>query len=189
MPLEAVLRGIDDAFDKHDAQKLRTGGKRQRKINGLAWAAQSVMAAAEAAVDAATGLRVEPTKSERESGFEGEPVARFLESNARTIHPTNEPVAIRLHELATEVRLGATDLEALDRTLTVLEEKLFAELVAKAPEAELVALREQADRELAPYRGKMQAVQIRQVSQQFLQKRLLEARGLPRLSLFYMRHE
>jgi hypothetical protein len=32
-------------------------------------------------------------------------------------------------------------------------------------------------------------VQIRQVQQQFLQKRLLEARGLPRLSLFYMRHE
>ncbi len=188
VPLEAVLRGIDDAFDKHDAQKLRTGTKRQRKINGLAWAAQSVMAAAEAAVDAATGLRVEPVKSERESGFEGEPVALFLESNANVIEPANGAVAIRLRELASQVQLGPTDLEALDRTLTVLEEKLFAELVASAPEAELVALREQADRELAPYRGKMQAVQIRQVSQQFLQKRLLEARGLPRLSLFYMRH-
>ena len=32
----------------------------------------------------------------------------------------------------------------------------------------------------------MQAVQIKQVQQQFLQKRLFEARGLPRLSLFYM---
>jgi len=31
-------------------------------------------------------------------------------------------------------------------------------------------------------------VQIKQVQQQFLQKRLLEARGLPRLSLFYMPH-
>ncbi len=56
MPLEAVLRGIDDAFDKHDAQKTRAKG-RTRRINGLAWAAQSVMRAAEAAVDAATGLR------------------------------------------------------------------------------------------------------------------------------------
>ena len=36
--------------------------------------------------------------------------------------------------------------------------------------------------------GKMQAVQIRQVEQQFLQKKLLEAYGLPRLSLFYMSH-
>jgi hypothetical protein len=35
----------------------------------------------------------------------------------------------------------------------------------------------------------MQAVQIKQVQQQFLQKRLLEAHALPRLSLFYMPHE
>src|SRR5436309_4175888 len=62
VPLEAVLRGIDDAFDKHEAQKLRAGARRVRKINGLAWAAQSVMQAAEAAVDAATGVRVEREK-------------------------------------------------------------------------------------------------------------------------------
>ena len=66
---------------------------------------------------------------------------------------------------------------------------MFAGLLATAAEDEIVALREQAARELAPYRGKMQAVQIKQVQQQFLQKRLLEARKLPRLSLFYMSHE
>ncbi len=189
VPLEAVLRGIDAAFDRHDAQKLRTGGKRQRKINGLAWAAQSVLASAEAAVDAATGLRVEPEEPERESGFEGEPVALFLENNAKAVEPTDAATAARLRELAVEARGGASDLESLDRTLTVLEEKLFASLMSSADEAELIALREQAARELAPYRGRMQAVQIRQVQQQFLQKRLLEARGLPRLSLFYMRHD
>ena len=85
--------------------------------------------------------------------------------------------------------VGIPSLEDLDRTLTVLEEKLFAALLTTTPEAQLVALREQAARELAPYRGKMQAVQIKQVQQQFLQKRLLEAHSLPRLSLFYMPHE
>jgi hypothetical protein len=60
--------------------------------------------------------------------------------------------------------------------------------VTSANEDEMVALREQAARELAPYRGKMQATQIKQVQQQFLQKRMLEARRLPRLSLFYMSH-
>jgi len=65
---------------------------------------------------------------------------------------------------------------------------MFATLVAGAPEEELTALREQAARELAPYRGRMQAAQIKQVQMQFLQKRLLEARGLPRLSLFYITH-
>jgi hypothetical protein len=54
------------------------------------------------------------------------------------------------------------------------------------PEADLLALREQAARELAPYRSRMQTVQIRQVEQQFLHKRLLERYGLPRISLFYM---
>jgi predicted GTPase len=98
--------------------------------------------------------------------------------------------AIRLRELAAAMR-GQTPLplDDLDRTLTVLEEKLFAELQASATEQELVDLKAQADRELAPYRSKMSAVQLRQVQQQFLHKRLLELHRLPRLSLFYMGHD
>ncbi len=189
IPVEAVLRGIDDAFDKHDAQKLRAGGRRARKINGLAWAAQSVMHAAEEAVDAATGVRRADEHEEKESGFEPERIATYLEGNAAKVEAVDGAVAQRLLELAAEVRRGASGgLEELDRTLTVLEEKLFAAVAAAAAEAELVALREQAARELAPYRGKMGVVQIRQIQQQFLQKRLLDARGLPRLSLFYLSH-
>jgi hypothetical protein len=159
-------------------------------VNGLAWAAQSVMLAAEAAVEASTGLPVVREKEERESGFELERVAGFLEENAKTIETSGVEgaTAVRLRELAAEARGGTMGLEELDRTLTVLEEKMLASLLAGALEAELVGLREQAARELAPYRGKMRAMQIKQVQQQFLQKRLLEARGLPRLSLFYMSH-
>ena len=191
LPLEVVLRGIDDAFDKHDVQKLRAKGRMKgqtRKINGLAWASQAVMQAAEAAAEAATGSRPDLEKEERESGFEGERVRAYLLANAAAIEASGVEagVAVRLRELAADV--NELQLEDLDRTLTVLEEKMFAGLMASAPEEELVALREQASRELAPYRGKMQAVQIKQVQQQFLQKRLLEARGLPRLSLFYMPH-
>ncbi len=129
-------------------------------------------------------------REERESGFEGDAVAKYLEGNAAAIEgaEVEAGTAARLRELASEVRSGGVGMEELDLTLTVLEEKMMAALVASAPEEEMVGLREQADRELAPYRGKMQAVQIRQVQQQFLQKRLLEARGLPRLSLFYMGH-
>ena len=189
IPVLAVLRGIDDAFDKHDLQKMRAGAKRQRKINGLAWAAQSVMRAAEEAVDAATGVRRSDGQEERESGFEVDRLATYLEGNASKIEATDATAAGRLRELAAEVRSGASGgLEELDRTLTVIEEKLFAGILAGASEGELVALREQAAREIAPYKGKMGAVQIRQIQQQFLQKRLMEARGLPRLSLFYMSH-
>lgn len=185
IPLGAVLRGIDDAFDRHDA-KVRGARGRTRKINGLAWAAQAVMQAAETVVDAATGTHV--PKPEIDSGFEPGRVAAWLEGNAERIGRTDPAMSQRLRELAAQVAEKALSLEELDRTLSVLEEKMFAGILAAAPEEELVALRAQADRELAPYRAKMQAVQVKQIQQQLLQKRLLEARGLPRLSLFYMPH-
>lgn len=198
IPLEAVLRGIDSTFDKHDAKALRAAG-RVRKVNGLAWCAQSVIEAVEQAREAAIGTTSAADVETAESGFETERVGRFLEANAAAVEaaallaPADgvaAEVAGRLRALALGLATeAAMSLEELDRTLTVLEEKLFAALLTAAPEEELVALREQAARELSPYKGKMQAVQIKQVQQQFLQKRMLEARKLPRLSLFYMSHE
>jgi hypothetical protein len=196
VPLEAVLRGIDSAFDKHDAKAVRAKG-RVRKVNGLAWCSQSVMEAVEQAREASIGSATSSAESV-ESGFEVERVAAYLEENAlrMEIAELRAPadgvvveVVARLRALAVGIRIEPlSSLEELDRTLSVLEEKMFAALVTSAEEDEMVALREQAARELAPYRGKMQATQIKQVQQQFLQKRMLEARKLPRLSLFYMSH-
>jgi hypothetical protein len=197
IPLEAVLRGIDAAFDKHD---VRAQKSRQRKINGLAWCAQAVMQSAEEIVEASTGLAPTTAREPRESGFESERVAAYLDRNATTLETASLPEATadalrattahRLHELAEAMRCTTPlPLDDLDRTLTVLEEKLFAALQSSATEQELVDLKSQADRELAPYRAKMSAVQLRQVQQQFLHKRLLELRALPRLSLFYMGHD
>jgi hypothetical protein len=214
IPLEAVLRGIDAAFDKHAAQALRST-RRQRKINGLAWCAQAVLEAVEQSKEAAIGTAQPSATEPRESGFEAARIAHYLERNAALLtaaapnlpspaNATAAEAAARLRELTTappllssrtlsevegEGSASPSNLEALDRTLSVLEEKLFAALLTAAPEDQLVALREQAAHELAPYRGKMQAVQIKQVQQQFLQKRLLESHSLPRLSLFYMPHE
>lgn len=197
VPLEAVLRGIDSAFEKRDEQRARLANRRQRKVNGLAWCAQSVLEAVTQARDAAIGAAAESAVP-RESGFESHRIARYLARNADQLEAagarldppagaTAIQAAARHRELA--AALDAETLEDLDRTLTVLEEKLFAALIAATPEPELTALRAQADRELAPYRGKMQSVQIKQVQQQFLQKRLLEIHRLPRLSLFYMPHD
>lgn len=198
VPLEAVLRGIDNAFDKHDAKVLRSV-RRTRKINGLAWCAQSVMEATEQAMEASIGATSAAGREPQESGFEAERVSRYVENNAAAIEAatltppadaTAMEITVRLRALAMGLRTEPLQsLEELDRTLCVLEEKMFAALLTSAPEQELVALREQAAKELAPYRGKMQAVQIKQVQQQFLQKKMLEARRLPRLSLFYMSHE
>jgi hypothetical protein len=199
VPLEAVLRGIDAAFDKYEARQKK--GRMQR-INGLAWCSQAVMQAAEelreAAAGSATTGGTATSADARESGFEHERVAVHLEAAATALEAATvaqdacAATATRLRELAADVR-GATsespkanDLEALERTLTVLEEKLFAALTAAAPEELLVGLKEHAARELAPYRARMGAVQLRQVEHQFVQKQLLVHYNLPRLSLFYM---
>jgi len=145
--------------------------------------------------EAAAGTAPGATSADRESGFEQERVAAHLENaaaalDAATVAPEAcAATAARLRELAaeaTEANTPAHDLEALERTLTVLEEKLFATLTAAAPEELLVGLKEHAARELAPYRSRMGAVQLRQVERQFVQKQLLVHYNLPRLSLFYM---
>jgi len=59
-------------------------------------------------------------------------------------------------------------------------------LLAATPDEQIVAVRAEGDRNLAPYRRKMQAAQIEQLLKQYLHKRLLEKYSLPRLSLFYM---
>ena len=70
--------------------------------------------------------------------------------------------------------------------MTVMEEKLFAALWSHASDEELMQARAQAERELAPYRGKMSGAQIDQLLRQYGNKQLLERHGLPRLSLFYL---
>ena len=196
IPLEAVLRGIDSAFDKYEARQKRG---RMRRVNGLAWCAQAVMDAAEELREAATGTAPSgEEKTDRDSGFEHERVATHLEAAANALVASAiapqacAATAVRLRGLAEEVRSATEadtdklDLESLERTLTVLEEKLFAALTAAAPEDLLVKLKEHAARELAPYRSRMGAVQLRQVEHQFVTKQLLVQYGLPRLSLFYM---
>lgn len=194
IPLEAVLRGIDAAFDRHDARK---GRSRARRINGLAWCAQEVMTAAEELAEAMVGA-AKPQADASRAGLEQERVAVHLSEAAAKLRAakltglaaqTAAETAERLETLAQTARAEAPNLEELERTLTVLEEKLLTALVATAPEAELAALREQSEREIAPYRRRMQALQIRQIEQQILHKRLLEQHDLPRFSLFYMRQE
>ena len=198
IPLEAALRGIDAAFDRYDQRPSKT-----KKVNSLAYCSQEVLTAAEdmkeAAVGAATAPRASP-KSGAGQGFEPEAIASFLRRNADllesaklprsagiSVHAVAGESATTLRKLAQEAKSGkSASLEDLERHLTVLEEKLFAALLASAPDEDIVAVRAQADRELAPYRRKMAAAQIEQLQKQYVHKRLLEKYGLPRLSLFYM---
>jgi hypothetical protein len=186
IPLEAALRGIDSAFDKYDARK---GRSRVRRINGLAYCAQEVLAAAEDMREAAVGAAPAAQDAAR-SGLEQERIAAHLEACAAQMAPHGRQelaaAAEPLRAMAVEVRRRQPDLEDLERRLTAMEQKLLAILIAGAEDSEMLELRRRAAEELAPYRSRMPVTQIRQVEQQFLQKMLLEKAHLPRLSLFYM---
>ena len=192
IPLAAVLRGIDATFE-HYARKPA----RSKKINGLAFCSQEVLTAAEAMQEAAVGTAQQPSDAAGPA-FDTAEIVAFLIKNANTLETAGLPqgataspraaaaeAARALRDLAATVG-STTNLEDLERRLTVLEEKLFAVLHAAAPNEVLAEIRAAADRELAPYRRKMPAAQIDQLHRQYVNKRLLEQHKLPRLSLFYM---
>jgi hypothetical protein len=197
IPLEAVLRGIDSAFDKYEQRK----SKRHEKINSILWCAQAVLSAAEDMKEAAVGADVSSVKSGAGQGFEPATIAAFLGRNADLLQAAKLPhrsgisvqaiandAAGTLRQLASQIENAKTPpkLEEVERHLTVLEEKLFAGLLAATPDQDIVEVRTHADRELSPYRRKMSAPQIDQLHKQYVHKRLLERYHLPRLSLFYM---
>jgi hypothetical protein len=195
IPLEAALRGIDAAFERYDKRPS------SRKVNSVAYCTQEVLSAAEEMKEAAIGVVREEGKNEPEPGLATVEIVASLHRNADQLEaaklpsasgisaaPLAKETADALRKLAGDLESNATPLrlEDLERRLTVMEEKLFAVLLAVTPDEEIVVVRAQADRELAPYRRNMPAAQIDQLQKQYIHKKLLEKYRLPRLSLFYM---
>jgi hypothetical protein len=197
IPVEAVLAGIDATFDKYDRRPSKI-----RKVNSLAYCSQEVLAAAEDMKEAAIGAQ--PAGPREAPGLAAEEVAAFLRRNAAALTQVAKETSVAaaplrsvagesaaaLRTLAEAYAPGTSQtphaLEDLERHLTVLEEKLLAALTMTTPEADLLRMRAEADREIGPYRGKMQGLQIEQLQKQFVHKRLFERAKMPRLSLFYM---
>jgi hypothetical protein len=209
IPLEVALRGMDEAFDKREAKQRNQPNRRIRLVNGLAWCAQAVMEAAEQQREAAIGTAAATGAdgdAEGIAGFEAQRIAEHLETAAQALDASSialeaalqiwaaalAAIALRLREIAEEIIVpsdsaSGLNLENLERQLTVLEEKLFASLTTHVPEEVLLQFKREAARDLSAYRSRMGAVQLKQIEQQFVHKRLLEHYKLPRLSLFYMR--
>jgi hypothetical protein len=182
VPLEAVLRGIDAAFEKWRAKKSRA-----QMVNSLAFCAQAVMVEAQRMAD---GGQPRAAKSDA-APFPTDDLRHYLESNAVAIRKTEVAefgqIAESIERIAGEFPEAAADLEALEQRLTALEQKMIA--LARGRQSEEVAMtaRRELDNYLKPYRGKMSAPQISMLEAQFLERSALESAGLPRLSLFYLR--
>jgi len=199
IPLGAVLKGIDRAFESWGRSRRAAGG---RQLKSLAYCVDAVLDAAAEAQEAAAGTGPE-VKSARTAAepFSRSELKQYFERNgarlrlaAEKYRTAHAAIAARMDDAAKKLQEllplidspGALDLEDLERRLTILEEKLGAALSADASEEVLLAIRREMDRSLAPYRRKMSAEQLAQLERQYAQKRLFEQFEAPRLSLFYL---
>jgi hypothetical protein len=178
VPLEAVLRGIDLAFEKWRGRRVKT-----QMVNSLAFCAQAVLGEAQIMA----GTAQPRPRREVTAPFALEELRAYLERNADALPSDYAETAVALRQLAAEAEQHYADLESLERRLTVLEEKMIAAARVCQSEESLLAARTELDRQLRPYRGKMTADQLSLLEKQFLERNLLEKARLPRLSLFYMR--
>ena len=177
IPLEAVLRGIDAAFEKWRTRPARA---RTQMVNSLAYCAQAIAVEAQAMAQAAPAAG-----KETKAPFPLDDLRGFIARNAAALKAAGqEDLAATLEAL--DVDALYSDLEQLEQRLTAMEEKMIARLRASASEEALFEARRSLDRDLKPYRGKMTAEQLAMLEKQFLERRLLESAGLPRLSLFYL---
>ena len=198
IPLEAVLRGIDSAFESY-ARSRRGAG---RPLKSLAYCVDAVLDAATAEKEVSAGTGPQTKREEKQAEpFSREELRSFLQRNiekleqaegrlnssgvdlARRIAQARASLGDLMPLLDSPARL---DIENLERRLSAAEEKLTAALLAEAAEDWLVEIQSDLDRQLVPYRRRMSAVQLSQLERQYTQKRLLERFGLPRLSLFYL---
>ena len=180
IPLEAVLRGIQNAFDQWRTKKNKT-----QMVNSLTYCTQAVMKEAElmaknlpstAAVD-------------HEPAFPLESVRAHLEKSRDALQQAAgyDEIASGVSSLLAKLDQHFADLEELDQRLTAMEDKMAALARTRLADEDLFQMRRELDSQLRPYRGKMTADQLARLEKSFLDRKVYEHFGLPRLSLFYMR--
>jgi chromosome segregation ATPase len=181
VPLEAVLRGVDLAFEKWRAKRSRV-----QMVNSIAYCTQAVMTEAQRMADAGQQRTDRPDSAP----FPEDDLRRYIEANAAAVRAAGtefEAVANSLDQIAANLPALSADLEKLEQHLTVLEQRLIAIARAEQSEEQALAARRDLESHLRPWRGKMTAPQIAMLETQFLDRATLAAASLPRLSLFYLR--
>ena len=197
VPLEAALKGIDKAFESYQRSRRGAG----KPLKNLAYCTDAVLEAAEEQQEAAAGSTPKASRAAASEAFSRDELKAYFAKNVARLKqaaekslPQHPEIAGRLLEIAESLESsaqlletpGTLDLEDLERRLTILDEKIHTVLASRAPEELMLKIRREADGQLAMYRRKMRAEQLAMVEKQYMQKRLLEEFGIPRLSLFYL---
>ena len=199
IPVSAVLKGIDRAFESYQRSKRGQSG---RQLKSLAYCVEAVLDAADEEKEALAGAgpAAEGSRVATDS-FSADELKKYFARNIERLNHAAEKLSAQQQELGQQLQ-GASakltemlplldtpakpDLEDLERCLTICDERLSAALSASASDELLLDIRRDLDRQLAPYRRKMTAAQLGDLERRYTQKRLFESAGVPRLSLFYL---
>jgi hypothetical protein len=185
VPLEAVMRGIDQAFEKWRSRKSRI-----QMVNSIAYCAQAVMKEAQRLADSGQGQAAENPEKGDASPFPPDAIRRHIEDASKAVEQAGVdflPVKESLDQILAGLPEISSNLEELEQRLAGLEQKLVAIVRAKQTDSEALEIRQKLESHLRPWRSKMTAPQIAMLEIQYLDRAVLESAGLPRLSLFYLR--
>ena len=204
IPLNVVLRGINNSFDGYD-QKAHRG----RKVNSLFYCQQEVEALFVEYCDSRVGsdnaTPVEDGNGVRGNGESASPFTRtticdYLTEHLETLkrlaekHQNNSPLAETLERVLLRLEQVIEDLqqantvspEALETDLTMIEEVVLDGLKEGAGDAELKEIKREANQKLREYKKTMEREIYEQTLDNYVARRLREKFGVPRLSLFYL---
>jgi hypothetical protein len=196
VPLPAVFKGIDRAFESYGRSRRGAG----KPLKSLAYCTDAVLEAAAESAEAAAGRAENGNLARQAEPFARDELKRHFSRNQQMlqaaigVHSGNSALVRTLEEGVRSLEScsvllespGSLDVEDLERRLTVLDERIHAGLLLHAGDDRMLRLRREMDSALANYRRKMKAEQLALVERQYLQKRLLEEFRIPRLSLFYL---
>jgi len=192
VPLSVVLRGIERVFDTIDKQP-----NRKRSVKSLLYCKEEIEAQfaewLESQVGAGSGQQsaVSGANSGKNELFSREAIEAHLENVSQDLSETLQAAANGdLRETLERVlnRLGEVGgnyetAEKLEETLEKLDALIDESLLKTSDTAHLKA---ETEKNLASYRGKMEAEVFQRTYDLMILKKLREQAKIPRLSLFYL---
>lgn len=196
IPLHVAVRGIEHAFDSHEAKR------RKRSVKTLLYCREEVEAQYAEWLESRVGSHEETEKTEDSSPFPRDVVLAYLSRSLGQLQklqagrpPTHEDrfgealsrAATLLQEIKTDYETAAQpDARKLEESLTGLERMLDGAIQNVVADAEIAAAQADVDSQLKPYKRHMDKAAFEQTRDSLLRKRLREHLGIPRLSLFFL---
>jgi len=200
IPLHVVLRGITASFDSYESRP-----QRGRKVNSLLYCQQEVEAMYQQYVESRVGSNPEAGNgaTNGENGgnqFSQSTLTGYLTDNRRSIEllrekreagtPLREALDRALDRLGQVIddlgSSGRVSAEALEKDLTMIENLILEGARAESGDEMLAELKKEGNRQLKVYKQTMERDVFEQTLTNFINRRLREVYGVPRLSLFYL---